>query len=135
MNVSDPSRIVADFIERINKHDVEGLTGLMSADHLFIDSLGSSLRGREAMRRAWIAYFHMIPDYSIESREVIRNGDTVGVFGIARGTFSSDGTLDPKNQWEMPAAWRAVVKEGQIAEWQVYADNEPVRRIMATYED
>jgi hypothetical protein len=35
-----------------------------------------------------------------------------------------------KNKWEIPAAWRAVVKNDQIAEWRVYADNSPVLRIM-----
>jgi len=29
--------------------------------------------------------------------------------------------------WTVPTAWRAVVRNGQVAEWQVYADNEPLR--------
>jgi hypothetical protein len=30
-------------------------------------------------------------------------------------------------EWKVPAAWRAVVRDGLIAEWQVYVDNEPLR--------
>ena len=29
------------------------------------------------------------------------------------------------------AAWKVGVDEGQVAEWRVYADNEPIRRLMA----
>ncbi len=35
-----------------------------------------------------------------------------------------------ENSWTMPAAWRAVVKDGKIALWQIFADNEPIRAIM-----
>jgi hypothetical protein len=40
------------------------------------------------------------------------------------------GKMDKQNFWKMPAAWRAVVKDGKVALWQVYADNEPIRAIM-----
>jgi hypothetical protein len=33
--------------------------------------------------------------------------------------------------WRMPAAWRAKVVRGQVAEWQVYADNRPVYEILS----
>src|SRR5262249_20997386 len=32
--------------------------------------------------------------------------------------------------WRIPAAWRAIVKDGQIAEWQVCADNKPVYELL-----
>jgi len=41
-----------------------------------------------------------------------------------------NGELLPKNHWEIPAAWKAVVQRGRISEWRVYADNEPVWKIM-----
>ena len=37
----------------------------------------------------------------------------------------------PKKSWRIPAAWRAVVRDGQIAEWQVYADNKPVYELLS----
>ncbi|HEY1939222.1 MAG TPA: nuclear transport factor 2 family protein [Candidatus Angelobacter sp.] len=39
-------------------------------------------------------------------------------------------TEKKENFWKTPAAWRAVVKDGKIAVWQVFADNEPIRAIM-----
>ena len=35
-----------------------------------------------------------------------------------------------ENTWLLPAAWRAVVRDGRIAQWQVYCDTEPVAAIM-----
>jgi len=52
------------------------------------------------------------------------------MLGKARGTYSSDGELKAENRWETPAAWRAVVEGGLVAEWRVYADNEPMRKLM-----
>lgn len=37
---------------------------------------------------------------------------------------------DSGSKWRIPAAWRAVVAGDRIAEWQIYADNEPVREIL-----
>ena len=40
------------------------------------------------------------------------------------------GQLPKENHWSAPAAWRAVVRDGLIAEWQVYADIQSARKIM-----
>jgi hypothetical protein len=29
-----------------------------------------------------------------------------------------------------PSVWRALVKEGRVAQWHVYCDNEPIREKM-----
>jgi len=47
-------------------------------------------------------------------------------------TYCVDGKLSEENKWEIPVAWKAVVKDGLIAEWRVYADNSPIFRIMET---
>lgn len=125
-----PSEIVLAFVERINAHDVDGVCSLMEEEHVFIDGLGVSVTGRDAMRRAWQHYFAMVPDYWIRVERQLQQGATVGLFGRAGGTFTADGRLDGANRWEVPAAWQAVVGETGIAVWQVFADNEPIRQIM-----
>jgi hypothetical protein len=35
-----------------------------------------------------------------------------------------------ENHWSAPAAWRAVVRDRLIAEWQVYAGNQNARKFM-----
>jgi ketosteroid isomerase-like protein len=125
-----PLDVVLRFEEVINSHSAEAISGMMTADGAFIDSLGNRLQGTEKLRAAWEGYFKMVPDYSISHSEIFADGNTVGVFGSAQGTFSKDGQFDKANFWKTPAAWRAEVKDGKIALWQVYADNEPIRAIM-----
>ena len=121
---------VQAFIAAINQRDVDRLCRLMTDDHRFIDSLGSEICGRDTMRQGWTAYFSMVPDYVIDVRETLVDGRVVLATGIARGTYSPDGQLKPDDAWSTPAAWRAVVEDGRIATWQVFADNEPLRAIL-----
>jgi len=130
MAEKDPIAIVLDFIDRINSGKVDAICAAMTEDHLFVDALGARYQGRDKMRTAWQFYFKMIPDYKVSHEEVMAKGDTVAVFGTARGTFATDGKLKKENFWEIPAAWKAIVKNGLIAEWHVYADNQPVRKLM-----
>ncbi len=123
---------IAQFVACINRQDVEGLCRLMTANHLFVDSLGIEVRGRDAMREGWRAYFAMVPDYHITVTDHMESGSVVALLGRAGGTYSSDGRMLTQNRWETPAAWKAVVRGGLIAEWRVYADNEPMRRLMRT---
>jgi len=88
------------------------------------------IRGTERLRAAWAAYFKMFPDYSISHTEIFAEGNTVAIFGAAQGTLATDGEIKKENFRKTPAAWRAVLRDGKIAVWQVYADNEPARAVM-----
>ncbi len=124
-------QVVERFVAAINKHDVDEICRLMTKDHAFIDGSGQKMVGREAMRDAWAAYFDMMPDYHVTIEQIFCSGKDVGLFGRAAGTFAPKGQLKRENHWEIPAAWRAVVCGTCVAKWHVYADNEPVRAIMA----
>ena len=134
MAESDAIAVVLDFMERINSGDVERICALMTEDHVFVDALGAKFNGRETMRTGWRMYHAMIPDYKVSHEEIFAKGQTVAVIGSARGTFAPPGESGaaPKkeNFWEIPAAWFAVVRDGKVARWQVYADNQPVRKLM-----
>lgn len=123
-------RTVEQFSARVNAHDVEAIASLLTPQHCFIDSLGQRAQGRETLRAGWAAYFRMVPDYRLTADRVLHEGADVVVIGHARGTYSADGTLRAANAWWTPAAFRARVEGGLLAEWQVYADNEPMRRCM-----
>ena len=125
-----PRETVLAFIQAINRHEVGTLTKLMASDHEFVDSLGVAARGRDEMRKAWIAYFFMIPDYTITPLDVFAEGNVVAVTGRAAGTVAVSGALPAENRWEIPLALRAEVRDGLISRWQVFADNEPVRAIL-----
>jgi len=40
----------------------------------------------------------------------------------------------PENRWSVPAAWRAVVRGGRLAEWRVYVNVEPILRIVTKHK-
>src|SRR5579862_4067692 len=107
------------FFDAINRHDLDKLAALMTEDHIFFDSLGRSVHGREAMFAGWQGYFAMCPDYRVEQDALFESGDTVAAFGSARGTIR-------EHPWTTPAAWRAIIRDGQLQEFRVYADNKPV---------
>ena len=118
------------FVDRINRHDVGGLVALMSENHHFVDGLGQEVRGREAMEKGWLGYFALFPDYSITVDDALSSGNVVALFGTAQGTYSVQGNLLAEAHWNIPAAWKAVVRYDCVHEWRVYADNEPVWKVM-----
>lgn len=124
------AEIALAFVDRINHRDVAGLAALITEDHCFVDGLGQEVRGRQKMEKGWLAYFAWFPDYSIEIDATFSKENVVALFGSAQGTYSTAGKLIPENHWKIPAALKAVVRDGRIAEWRVYADNEPVWKIM-----
>ncbi|SRR6266513_682383 len=128
-----PQEVAKQFVAAINAHDVERLAALMTSDHRFIDSLGGMVEGRDSMREGWKFYFAMVPDYHLEVSgcfTAAAGKDETILVGSASGSYWSNGVKRPNSGWSTPAALRAVVRDGQIAEWQVYADNEPIRQQM-----
>src|SRR5208282_4041157 len=119
------------FVRAINRQDADALAELMTEDHRFTDALANVVEGREKMRAGWAAYFRMVPDYTIAVEETYSDGPVVVMLGVGGGTYTPDGQLKPENRWKTPAALRAVVEGGKVSEWKVYADNEPIRRLIA----
>jgi uncharacterized protein (TIGR02246 family) len=128
---SSAEGVVEAFVRAVNRQDVEALAELMSEDHRFVDSLGAVVQGREAMRAGWKGYFGMVPDYSIAVEETFCDGPIVVLLGTAQGTYAGSGKVTPENLWKTPVALRAFVEADKVSEWRVYADNEPIRRLMA----
>ena len=149
---SQPLEIAMDFIKRINAGDINSLCELMTENHIFQDALGKRFMGRETMRQGWTNYLKMVADYQVHADEFFTTDQRVAIFGTASGRYvgpigpstkagngapvqpgasqSVESALGPNGFWEVPAAWRAVVQDGKIAEWRVYADNQPLRKLM-----
>jgi len=119
----EPADVVRAFVNAINHQSADELAELMTDDHVFTDSMGAALSGRARMRAGWASYFRMVRDYSITVEETFSDGSVVILLGVAQGTYSD-------RAWSTPAAWRAKVRDGRVAEWRVYADNEPLRQLM-----
>jgi ketosteroid isomerase-like protein len=143
--------VAMDFIKRINAGDINALCELMMENHIFQDALGKRFMGRETMRQGWTNYLKMVADYQVHADEFFQTGERVAIFGMASGRYvgpqilgakagngsqeqasatGAESNVGPNGFWEVPAAWRAVVQNGKIAEWRVYADNQPLRKLM-----
>jgi ketosteroid isomerase-like protein len=72
-----PEEVVFAFVEAINSRRVDRISELMTHDHVFIESDGEEVAGRERMRDAWAAYFKMVPDYRIQVTETLTRDNTV----------------------------------------------------------
>lgn len=129
-NSEAAKRVAHAFVNAINHQSVEGIAALMTEDHVFVDSLATRIDGKEQMRAGWEGYFRMVPDYTIVTDEALVDGEIVVILGTAQGTYSTDGGLRPENKWSTPVACRALTRGSLVAEWRVYADNEPIRSIM-----
>jgi len=124
------TNVVNAFIEAINRHNPSELSALMTEDHTFVDSAGSTQSGREKMIAGWGEYFRMFPDYTIRVDRMMNDNAVVAVFGSASGTYNGKRGLVPENRIAMPAAWKAVIENGKVKYWQVYTDwTEGVRII------
>jgi len=122
--------VAKEFVRAINRQNVDALAALMTTDHRFTDSLANTVEGRNAMRSGWAGYFGMVPDYSLAIEETYADGSVVVMLGMAQGTFcGKEGTV-PENRWQTPIAIRARIEDGLVAEWRVFADNEPMRTLM-----
>lgn len=119
-----PAEIFQEWVAAINCHDAVALSKLMAPDHLFVDSLGNRVSGANSMEAGWRGYFAMCPAYWIRADHVAMVDDMVLAAGEAGGTIGGES-------WRTPAAWKAMIRDGRVAEWQVFADNKPVYEILA----
>jgi ketosteroid isomerase-like protein len=119
MATENEKATVLRFNDCITNRDIDALAALMTDDHRFIDPAGHVVVGKASVLSAWKGFFASFPDY----RNVFdRIGPSDGVVVIAGHSTCSDKRLDG------PALWRARVRDGKVAEWQVYDDTPEHRR-------
>ncbi len=107
----------------INRADLADLTALMSEDHRFVDSAGSTVAGKEACVAAWASFFESFPDYRnvFDSVDLIAEGRVVA-------TGRSESTVGALNG---PARSYATISNGLISEWRVEDPDAPSRGLRA----
>ena len=125
-----PVEVADAFVAAINSGEVNRMAGLMTPEHMFVDSDGSQHVGRDQMKSGWQGYFDLAPDFKIEVFDRFADQGTVVLLGRASGTFVQDGELKPDNHWSVPAAWRVVVESDLVAVWQLYANQHEMHEIL-----
>lgn len=65
-NLKMKNNIILEYVDAINKADVDRILNMLTDDHILIDSHDNKMTGKDNLRQAWIGYFDMFPDYKIE---------------------------------------------------------------------
>jgi uncharacterized protein (TIGR02246 family) len=118
VNARDPAEIALNFVDCINRQDVEGLAALMTEDHTFIGyERGDRAQGREVMARGFAGYFAAFPDYRIQVSKVLRSGDDIAIIGTTTGSH-----VAPELEARETLIWTARFEGGLVAEWRIYTD-------------
>jgi hypothetical protein len=116
MNLKDPKLTALQFNEYINNQDIEGLTSLMTEDHIFIDRAGDSYGD---MINGWKEFFSNYPTYKNFFNRVESRDNLVILVGYAKW---SKGSLEKDY-----AIWTAKIENDLVAVWQIYEDTEENR--------
>ena len=117
--------IVSSFNDCISRSDIDGLSKLMTGDHVFIDTAGNTISGKERCVVAWTSFFAAFPDYRNTFEQVLWSGDKAAIVGRS---ICSDARLAG------PALWTARIEGTLIAEWRVYEDTRANRTLLGLAE-
>ena len=124
------TKVILDFVDAINRADVVNMVELMAEDHTFVDSRDNRMTGKENLKKGWLGYFELFPDYKIEITGMLHEESLFYMVGYAGGTYKSMQNEANTNYWRIPAAWKAVILYNKVQLWQVYADNGVVIDIL-----
>ncbi|MCD7930006.1 MAG: nuclear transport factor 2 family protein [Tannerellaceae bacterium] len=123
---STSSRTIALlFNDCINNRDVEGLSNLMTEDHIFIDSANNRVEGKNANKANWQHFFDLFPFYKNVFETVISRDSTVIMQGYS---LCCDEILN-----HVKAIWTAKIEGGKLNEWRVYTDTKENRELLGVF--
>jgi ketosteroid isomerase-like protein len=121
----DPILIVRRFNDGITTGDAGMLADLMTPDHTFIDTEGTSISGRNACLDAWREFFRTFPDYRNVFTSLTADGAKVTMTGYSACSVP---------ELAGSALWTAVIRDDGIVQWQVYDDTVDNRILLGLPE-
>jgi hypothetical protein len=72
------------------------------------------------MKSGWQDYFESFPDYKIEISEIFERDKEFVLLGRASASFKGEKV----KCWSIPSAWKAIIENGKVLCWQVFADTK-----------
>ena len=117
MNEIDPKLTALRFNQCINDHNIDGISNLMSEDHIFIDRHGDKYGD---MVNGWIEFFNNFPTYKNVFTRVESRKNIVILIGYA---IWSRNSLEKDH-----AIWTATIENDLVSKWQIFDDTEENRK-------
>ncbi len=102
--------LINKFNKFINSQNIEGLSELMTDDHIFIDSENNIVRSKENCLKAWNKFFKLFPDYKNVFVSMMEKESIILIEGYSS---CSDAKLNGQ------AIWSVKIINDKIAEWRV----------------
>jgi ketosteroid isomerase-like protein len=121
MDKAAGSSAISLFNDCISRRDLDGLSKLMTEDHVFVDAANNVVSGKERCLSAWRGFFAAFPDYRNVFQRVSVDGAEAVIVGYST---CSDSRLAG------PALWTARIEGARIAEWRVYEDTPENRAVL-----
>lgn len=117
MNLRDPKLTALQFNEYINSRNIQGLTNLMTEDHIFMDRSGDRYGD---MVNGWKEFFRNYPTYKNYFKRVESIDNLVILIGYAK--WSKDSLVEDH------AIWTAKIENDLVAEGCIYEDTDENRK-------
>ncbi len=131
-------RIMEEFFEAANAHDVDRIAG--SVDDAYVcesDTLLEPIQGREAYRELLRAYYRVFPDIRYDIDQMLASGDFVvtrmRLSGSHQGEFR--GIRATGRKFELHLCHVDQIKKGKIGRAWVYWDTGTLQRQIAPTAD
>lgn len=124
MNHDKLQSIALQFNTCITNADIEGLTNLMTENHVFIDMDNNRIEGKSnCISTAWRPFFSLFPVYqNIFEKVYLRGNDTVIMQGYS---ICTNKILN-----NVKAIWMAKITENKVSLWHIYPDTEEIRNML-----
>ncbi|MDR3118742.1 MAG: hypothetical protein LBU44_04895 [Mediterranea sp.] len=118
----DPKSIALQFNEYITNADLNGLSNLMTGDHIFIDTSNNRIKGKDNnIVQAWQPFFDLYPGYRNIFENIVVRGSTVIMQGYS---ICSNEILN-----NIHAIWVAEIIKNKVGSWHIYADTKANREL------
>lgn len=119
----DPTSIALQFNECITNADLNGLSGLMTEDHVFCDTANNRIEGKDNnIAQAWKPFFHLYPGYQNIFENIIARGSTIIMQGYS---ICPDEILN-----NVRAIWVAEIINNKVDSWYIYSDTKENREML-----
>jgi len=112
--------IALDFIEKINRGDVDGIAGLLAPNHIFEDIQGDTEAGKGRISEVWRRFLESHPEYRIYIRRVFDLPNGVALSGHTTGS-----NLDFSESEEFHGEgmiWTMEIEDGLLTSWKLHPD-------------
>lgn len=119
MAADTPVDIAFQFVEHINRRNLNRLSGLLSDDHVFIDLSGEEHRNKEELVDGWRSYFTQYPEYMIHLAEVFVLDNIVVLVGRTTGSHTGQPRVE---EFQGTVIWVAETHLGKLRGWRILED-------------